>query len=112
RKLFAARPSPGSKTLLSFQSLILKENVERRSLNVQCRICRFSFHIQCSTLGVRGLQSFYTPGGTRTPNRRFWRPLLYQLSYWRNFNPARARNHNRHRLPSITCRSTSTITTV
>src|SRR5438876_4871982 len=20
-------------------------------------------------------------GGTRTPNRRFWRPLLYQLSY-------------------------------
>src|ERR1700757_46682 len=24
-----------------------------------------------------------TPGGTRTPNRRFWRPLLYQLSYWR-----------------------------
>src|SRR6059058_1396722 len=25
----------------------------------------------------------YTPGGTRTPNRRFWRPLLYQLSYWR-----------------------------
>src|SRR5204862_1767302 len=21
------------------------------------------------------------PGGTRTPNRRFWRPLLYQLSY-------------------------------
>src|SRR5512133_854927 len=26
-----------------------------------------------------------TPGGTRTPNRRFWRPLLYQLSYWRIF---------------------------
>src|SRR5262249_14832213 len=25
----------------------------------------------------------HTPGGTRTPNRRFWRPLLYQLSYWR-----------------------------
>src|SRR6185503_4724408 len=25
-----------------------------------------------------------TPGGTRTPNLRFWRPLLYQLSYWRN----------------------------
>jgi len=20
-------------------------------------------------------------GGTRTPNRRFWRPVLYQLSY-------------------------------
>src|ERR1043165_4831219 len=28
----------------------------------------------------------HTPGGTRTPNRRFWRPLLYQLSYWRIFN--------------------------
>src|SRR5687767_13851130 len=25
-----------------------------------------------------------TPGGTRTPNLRFWRPLLCQLSYWRN----------------------------
>ncbi len=22
------------------------------------------------------------PGGTRTPNLRFWRPLLCQLSYW------------------------------
>src|SRR5437763_145888 len=24
-----------------------------------------------------------TAGGNRTPNRRFWRPLLYQLSYRR-----------------------------
>src|SRR5579863_7983636 len=24
-----------------------------------------------------------TPGGTRTPNLRFWRPLLCQLSHWR-----------------------------
>src|SRR5271165_3858720 len=24
---------------------------------------------------------FGRAGGTRTPNRRFWRPLLYQLSY-------------------------------
>ena len=22
------------------------------------------------------------PGGTRTPSPRFWRPVLYQLSYW------------------------------
>src|SRR6266702_3108023 len=22
------------------------------------------------------------PGGTRTPNPRFWRPVLHQLSYW------------------------------
>jgi hypothetical protein len=26
-------------------------------------------------------QSTSRPGGTRTPNRRFWRPVLYQLSY-------------------------------
>jgi hypothetical protein len=25
---------------------------------------------------------FGRPGGTRTPNTRFWRPVLYQLSYW------------------------------
>src|SRR3954464_8050493 len=25
--------------------------------------------------------SCYRPGGNRTPNRRFWRPVLYQLSY-------------------------------
>jgi hypothetical protein len=24
------------------------------------------------------------PGGNRTPNLRFWRPLLCQLSYWPN----------------------------
>ena len=27
-----------------------------------------------------------TPGGNRTPNRRFWRPVLYQLSYRRRTN--------------------------
>ncbi len=31
-------------------------------------------HVQPDTLRNR-------PGGTRTPNRRFWRPVLYQLSY-------------------------------
>src|SRR6266404_6027044 len=36
--------------------------------------CRFSNCRSCGQI---------TPGGTRTPNRRFWRPLLYQLSYWR-----------------------------
>jgi len=25
-----------------------------------------------------------TSGGNRTPNRRFWRPVLYQLSYARS----------------------------
>src|SRR4029453_1207816 len=38
--------------------------------------------VRCSAFGV--CKSSSTPGGTRTPNRRFWRPLLYQLSYWRN----------------------------
>jgi hypothetical protein len=28
----------------------------------------------------------YRPGGTRTPNRRFWRPVLYQLSYGPSFH--------------------------
>src|SRR2546423_8090178 len=26
----------------------------------------------------------HRPGGNRTPNRRFWRPVLYQLSYGPN----------------------------
>src|SRR5439155_19060446 len=25
---------------------------------------------------------FGRPGGSRTPSPRFWRPVLYQLSYW------------------------------
>src|SRR3989338_4708198 len=28
------------------------------------------------------LLTFGRPGGFRTPNPRFWRPILYQLSYW------------------------------
>lgn len=27
------------------------------------------------------------PGGTRTPNFRFWRPTLYQLNYWPKLEP-------------------------
>src|SRR5688500_10742070 len=33
----------------------------------------------------------YMPGGNRTPNRRFWRPVLYQLSY----GPSSGRGQNR-----------------
>src|SRR4051794_29172253 len=29
-----------------------------------------------------------TAGGNRTPNRRFWRPVLYQLSYCRPIRAA------------------------
>src|SRR3954454_11333242 len=28
-------------------------------------------------------------GGIRTPDRRFWRPMLYQLSYWPRRQPLR-----------------------
>jgi hypothetical protein len=31
---------------------------------------------------------FGRPGGTRTPNTRFWRPVLYQLNYWPNITEA------------------------
>src|SRR3954466_2799852 len=39
----------------------------------------------CTTLSQRPaiLKTIFNhrPGGNRTPNRRFWRPVLYQLSY-------------------------------
>src|SRR5256885_10401056 len=28
------------------------------------------------------------PGGNRTPNPRFWRPVLCQLSYWPSYLPS------------------------
>ena len=37
---------------------------------------------------------FYRPGGNRTPNRRFWRPVLYQLSYARKAASAISRKLN------------------
>src|SRR5690606_7114836 len=46
----------------------------------------------CSTLLFTRLATLDgTPGGTRTPNLRFWRPLLCQLSYWRIFELCRFR---------------------
>ena len=40
-------------------------------------------------------QSIGRAGGIRTPNRRFWRPLLYQLNYrpTQGLYPSRARLH-------------------
>ena len=35
------------------------------------------------------------PGGNRTPNPRFWRPVLCQLSYW----PTRVPPHHDQRGP-------------
>ena len=44
---------------------------------------------------------FHRPGGNRTPNRRFWRPVLYQLSY--GPNPAESpRLHNKYERQVIT----------
>jgi hypothetical protein len=43
---------------------------------------RFSRPSQSTTLPpLQSTDSSGRAGGTRTPNRRFWRPLLYQLSY-------------------------------
>ncbi len=38
----------------------------------------------CAMIYPFTLSGFFTgrPGGTRTPNSRFWRPVLYQLNYW------------------------------
>src|SRR3569832_1038238 len=41
-----------------------------------------------------------TPGGTRTPNLRFWRPLLCQLSYWRMGETGIGSGSRNHRAPS------------
>src|ERR1700687_3390050 len=34
-----------------------------------------------TTTGNKPFKLCDRPGGNRTPNRRFWRPVLYQLSY-------------------------------
>ena len=49
---------------------------------VECRAARGllgRFGFRTHTRSPMGLGR---PGGNRTPNLRFWRPLLYQLSYW------------------------------
>ena len=38
----------------------------------------FAFSLKGKPVGNSG-----TPGRTRTLNTRFWRPMLYQLNYWR-----------------------------
>src|SRR4029453_12768848 len=39
-------------------------------------------NIRAPFVGARRLPAAGRPGGTRTPNPRFWRPVLHQLSYW------------------------------
>ena len=41
---------------------------------------RCKTHARPSPSGPR-IPAVHRPGGTRTPNRRFWRPVLYHLSY-------------------------------
>ncbi len=46
---------------------------------------------------IRQARGSNRPGGNRTPNRRFWRPVLYQLSYGPTtlaFEPARVADGN------------------
>src|SRR5271166_61730 len=45
----------------------------------------------------QGLPFRSTSGGNRTPNRRFWRPVLYQLSYARSTREAESRRGTCHR---------------
>src|SRR5208337_2277068 len=44
----------------------------------------------------RGLPCRSTSGGNRTPNRRFWRPVLYQLSYARSTRESASRRGSCH----------------
>src|SRR5690606_1337489 len=56
----------------------------------------------CSTLLFTRLATLDgTPGGTRTPNLRFWRPLLCQLSYWRIFELCRFRKRQWRLAPPL-----------
>src|SRR5690606_9774163 len=56
----------------------------------------------CSTLLFTRLATLDgTPGGTRTHNLRFWRPLLCQLSYWRIFELCRFRKRQWRLAPPL-----------
>src|SRR3954466_10312188 len=56
------------------------------------RTLRKGLAIFCSGEGGRG-------GGNRTPNQRFWRPLLYQLSYTPVFISFRRHSRDPQRSP-------------
>ena len=52
-----------------------------------CLFDRFGAHrqllqLQRSVVASRRSSRIGRPGGNRTPNPRFWRPVLCQLSYW------------------------------
>ena len=55
----------------------------RRCAALACSTLLFIDSLFCDVARRRLRFQGGTPGGTRTPNLRFWRPLLCQLSYWR-----------------------------
>ena len=64
------------------RALLGRARACRRPACAICRlVCRFMSAVDASLgSGEVGVESSRA-GGTRTPNRRFWRPVLYQLSY-------------------------------
>src|SRR6266404_6203139 len=94
--------------VFDFGDHLLSHNIQHPTSNAQRRISlyfRSEFSVRCSAFGVHS--AFNTPGGTRTPNRRFWRPLLYQLSYWRICNchsersAAESKNLSNHQIRDV-----------
>src|SRR4029453_1257924 len=79
------RPPPGPLALQLLLAQLLQPLGVRGLLLAGHRPLGFPVHCEgllltprrWSIIGRRG-----RPGGTRTPNHRFWRPGLYQLSYW------------------------------
>src|SRR3989304_4658545 len=53
---------------------------------------RISFSLSAVTTKFLHCQLSGRPGGSRTPNLRFWRPPLYQLSYWPIKSATREKN--------------------
>src|SRR5438874_4318578 len=70
--------------LVAAESLFLWVPRPRTFLQLDLHLAEEAFDFGHHCFATRFVR--HTPGGTRTPNRRFWRPLLYQLSYWRIFN--------------------------
>src|SRR6266550_849950 len=54
----------------------------RTSLYPSRRVVTHSFGLLMMSVAVCSIGCPGRPRGARTPNLRFWRPLLYQLSYW------------------------------
>ena len=80
-----ARPRPSSQCRHDFSRLLLSSvSHDPRHRHLRSGIMRFASD-RCRLLPADSFKiaaSVGRPGGNRTPNLRFWRPLLCQLSYW------------------------------